>query len=56
MTNHSLGLFNLWLNVNNCTCQYFSLSHKTLSILSIFCTENVSTNCTCKYSNLLVEE
>ena len=49
----SLGLFNPWLNVNNCACQYFSLSHKTLSILSSFCTETFSINCTCKYSNFL---
>ena len=53
---HSLWLFNPWLKVYNWACQYFSLSHKTLSISSSFCTETFSINCTCKYSHLLVEE
>ena len=50
------GLFNPWLNVNICACQYFSFSQKTLSMPSSFCTETFSINCTCKYSNLLAEE
>ena len=53
---HSLGLFNPWLNLNNCACQYFSLSHKTLSASSSFYTGTFTINCACKYSNLLVEE
>ena len=53
---HSLGLLNLWLNVNKCACHYISLSRRTLSILSSFCTETFRISCTCKYSNLLAEE
>ena len=53
---HSLGLLNLWLNVNKCACHYFSLSCRTLSILLSFCTETFRISCTYKYSNLLAEE
>ena len=52
-TYHSLALFNLRLTVKNCACQYFSLSHKTI-VLSSFCTETFSINCTSKYSKLLL--
>ena len=42
--------------MNNCACQYFSLSVKTFSISSPYYTETFSVNWICKHSNFLAEE
>ena len=42
----------LCVKVNSCTCRYFSLSHKILSISSPFLATVCSINWTCKYSVL----
>ena len=49
---HSLILFNPCVKVKSCTCQYFSLSHKILSISSPSLATTCSINWTCKYSVL----
>ena len=54
-------LFSITSSVQSIPLPYFLFRtyhslRKTLSILSSFCIETFSINCSCKYSNLLVEE
>ena len=53
---HSFILFNPCVKVKSWACQYFSLSHKTLSASLPSLTRTCSISCTCKYSVLHVAD
>ena len=53
---YSFILFNPCVQVKSWACQYFFLSHKTLSTSSPSLTKTCSISCTCKYSVLHVAD